>query len=34
MEELKYYHNLTLYERFSVGKRIGAGKFSVVYECE
>ena len=34
MENLKYYRNLTLYEQFSLGKRIGAGKFSIVYECE
>ena len=34
MEALKYYRSQTIYQQFHMGKRIGTGKFSMVYECE
>lgn len=34
MEHLKDYKGFIVYDKYEVGMRIGAGKYSVVYECK
>lgn len=34
MEYLKEYKGFNVHEKYELGMRIGAGKYSIVYECK
>ena len=34
MELLKFYRGVTVQQQYEIGRKIGTGKFSVVYECK